>query len=309
MKILHTNRALKAVNAPKNELQDDMAPFGQPSGGASYSPTEMSDLFQNPEAVASLLRRNQKLISIGRLTASIAHEINNPLESITNLLFLVDQERNLSTEGRAYLRLAQRELNRVVQISKQTLSFYREASRPAPIHLETLLEEVLVLYQRKIAEKRLNLQRRYAPTKTVDILPGEMRQAFSNLIVNAIEAAPVGGTLWLRLRPGGNWKRPGVRGLRVTIADNGSGMAPETRKRLGTPFLTTKGESGTGLGLWVAISAIRRNRGNLRVRSSIDPSRHGTVFSIFLPMNRRLHAVPRSSPVDADNGESLETAC
>jgi signal transduction histidine kinase len=276
----------------------------------------MNEQLQTPESVATLLQENQKLIAIGRLSASIAHEINNPLEAVTNLLFLLGEEQGLPPTARTYLALAQRELSRVVQISKQTLSFYRESPSPAPVRIKDLLEEVLVLYGRKITEKKLKLSRKYTFSQSVHLFPGEWRQVFSNLIVNAIEATPEGGTLWIRIKSGRQWSDSGVRGVRITIADNGCGIAPDTRRHLGTPFVTTKGQRGTGLGLWVAMSIIQRNRGCLHVCSSIHPRRHGTAFSIFLPTNMRPQAVAHTTPVaeaaEAEDGEdesSLEAAC
>jgi signal transduction histidine kinase len=246
------------------------------------------------ELLTSVLRENQKLIAIGRLTASIAHEINNPLESISNLLFLLGREDGLSTNAQSYLALAQKELGRVVQISKQTLNFYRETSNPVFVHVDQLLEEVLVLYRRRIEEKRLHIRREYRSQQAVRVFPGEIRQVLSNLIVNAIEASPDGGTLWLRLRSTPQGLDGGVRGVRITIADNGRGIDPAIRKNLGVPFVTTKGHQGTGLGLWVSMSIIRRHGGKLQAHSCTRPSRHGTAFSIFLPVNLRPQEVSRS---------------
>ena len=247
------------------------------------------------EPLTSVLRENQKLIAIGRLTASIAHEINNPLESISNLLFLLDREDGLSSNAQSYLALAQQELGRVVQISKQTLNFYRETSSPVFVHADQLLEEVLVLYRRRIEEKQLHIRREYDSQQVVKVFPGEMRQVLSNLIVNAIEASPDGGTLWLRLRSAPQWPDGGIRGLRITIADNGSGIDPAIRRNLGVPFVTTKGHQGTGLGLWVSMSIIRRHGGKLQAHSCTRPNHHGTAFSIFLPANMRPQEVSRSS--------------
>lgn len=237
------------------------------------------------DQVTEVLRENQKLITLGRLAASIAHEINNPLESITNLLYLIEQEATGKTAE--YLKLAQRELTRVVQISKQTLTFSRETATPVRVQLPELIEEVLGLHARRIREKDLRLVRQYESSETVTVFPGEMRQVISNLISNAIEASSQGGRIVIRIRPSRRWTRHGARGLRLSIGDNGSGIPPEVRNRLGEPFFTTKGQGGTGLGLWVTRSILRRYGGDLRVRSSTSPKRHGTVFSLFLPLNVR----------------------
>ncbi|HEV2275465.1 MAG TPA: HAMP domain-containing sensor histidine kinase [Acidobacteriaceae bacterium] len=244
---------------------------------------------------AGLLQENQRLMTIGRLTGSIAHEINNPLESVINLLFLIEHEAGLSGKVRGYLSMAQKELDRVTQISKQTLNFYRDTSAPVPIRLSTLLDEVLVLYGRRIVEKQLEVERRFGSEDTLTIFPGEFRQVFSNLITNAIEASSAKGKLYLRIRRSHLWGDAGIVGVRVTVADNGSGMTPEVRDQIGKAFFTTKGHAGTGLGLWVSMSIIERYGGNLLVRSSTG-RHHGTVFSIFLPTNLRPQVVANAEP-------------
>jgi len=245
------------------------------------------------DRTAAMLRENQKLITIGRLAASIAHEINNPLESITNLLYLLGCEQDLSPAVLHYLSLAQRELGRVGQISRQTLSFSRETSGPVRVHLDELLEEVLSLYGRRVMEKNLHVERQYDCPEEATVYPGEMRQVLSNLVTNAIDASSPSGRLRLRVRCTGSWSDPGVRGVRVSIGDNGSGIPYDVRHRLGEPFFTTKGQRGTGLGLWVTRSILQRYGGEMQLRSSVDTSRHGTVFSIFLPTNLRPRKVDR----------------
>lgn len=239
------------------------------------------------ERAADVLRENQKLLTLGRLAASIAHEINNPLESVTNLLYLMEIDHSSPEKSVEYLKMAQRELNRVVQICKQTLMFSRETSTPVRLQMAELIEEVLVLYGRKVADKNLRVVRQYESSEPVTAFPGEMRQVLSNLITNAVEASGVNGKLVLRIRDARKWSDSGVRGLRLSVADNGSGISTDARKRLGEPFFTTKGQSGTGLGLWVTRSILSRYGGNLQVRSSNSEERHGTVFSLFLPTNMR----------------------
>ena len=258
------------------------------------------------ERTAQILRENQKLITIGRLTASISHEINNPLESITNLLYLLECEPNMPTGAREYLALAQRELSRVVQISKQTLAFYRETATVVRLQPADLLEEVLVLYGRKIEEKELRVVREYDSQDSVSVFPGEIRQVFSNLVTNAIEASSVGGKLHLRVRKARQWSDSGVLGLRISIGDSGIGIPPAIRQRLGEAFFTTKGQRGTGLGLWVTQSILQRYGGHIQVCSSTAPSRHGTVFSIFLPTNMRPQAVPISGGMGASGPSRMD---
>lgn len=253
------------------------------------------------DQVTEVLRENQKLITLGRLAASIAHEINNPLESITNLLYLIEQEA--TGKNAEYLKLAQRELSRVVQISKQTLTFSRETAMPVRVQLPELIEEVLGLHARRIREKDLRLVRQYESYENITVFPGEMRQVISNLVSNAIEASSSRGRIVIRIRPARRWSRHGARGLRLSIGDNGSGIPKEVRDRLGEPFFTTKGQSGTGLGLWVTQSILGRYGGDLRLRSSTSPKRHGTVFSLFLPLNvRPLAVLPGGGETESISG-------
>lgn len=259
--------------------------------------TAPSDLQQ----VAELLRENQKMVSLGRLAAAIAHEINNPLESITNLLYLMGMDRDSPEKWEEYLKLAQKELERVVQISKQTLSFSRETDIPVRIRLHDLLDEVLLLYARRIVEKNIRVVRQYESQEMVMVFPGEMRQVLSNLIVNAVEAMKKEGVLRLRVRAAHMWQGSVGRGIRLSIGDNGSGIPPEVRSRLGEPFFTTKGQSGTGLGLWVTHSILSRYGGMLQLRSSIEPEHHGTVFSLVLP------ASPRPLEVVSRGGSTVRT--
>jgi signal transduction histidine kinase len=229
-----------------------------------------------------MLRASHKMIELGRLSASIAHEINNPLSSITNLLFLLRQEPGLSPSAKEYLDLIESELDRVIAISKQTLSFSRESNNPDHVQLTELLEEVLFLYRHCMEQKHLEVQREYTTEEAIWGYPGELRQVLSNLIVNAIDASRPRGRLQLRVRKATNGG--GDPGVRVTVADTGSGIPPEVLRRLGEPFFTTKGLQGTGLGLWVTRSIVEHHGGELRVRSRWGGRRHGTVFSLFLPL-------------------------
>lgn len=256
------------------------------------------------EHASGMLRDNHKLIGVGRLAATIAHEINNPLESVTNLLYLLDQEPNLSEAARGYLEMAQRELGRVAQISRQTLNFARETRGPQRTRIDELLEEVLALYGRRIAEKNLRIKRRYECREEALVFPGEMRQVLSNLVTNAIEASSMNGSLTLHVRGSRSWSEPGVRGIRVSVGDGGTGIPAEVQRRLGEPFFTTKGQRGTGLGLWVTRSIIERYGGEIHLRSSTEAERHGTVFSIFLPINLGPRAVARPRREQDESGEA-----
>jgi signal transduction histidine kinase len=254
---------------------------------SALSSTNSTDPQIDGKRALETLRASQKLIHLGRMAASIAHEINNPLESITNLLYLLRSEPGISQSALAYLDMAEREMERVVTITRQTLNFARETAEPVALSVPGLLEEVLVLNRRRIDEKQIRVIQRYAPTEHLRIFPGEIRQVLANLIVNAIEASSLRGSLTLRVRP--SFAARHIPGIRISIADNGTGIPPEVRRHLGEPFFTTKGQGGTGLGLWVSRSIVERYGGQLRFRSThvserLGKLRHGTVFSLFLPL-------------------------
>jgi signal transduction histidine kinase len=227
------------------------------------------------------LIRAEKLASAGRLAATIAHEINNPLEAVTNILYLLAQNRSLPDETRDYARLAEQELTRVAHIAKQTLGFYRETAAPAVVDVAAQLDELLMIYWKRMAEKKIDLVRDYEPGTDITCYPGELRQVVSNLISNAIDAT-TGGSIKVRARRSvsPNTKRKGVR---ITVADTGTGISSKRLPHVFEPFYTTKKDVGTGLGLWVCQNIITKHGGSIRVRSSVVTESHGTVFSVFLP--------------------------
>jgi signal transduction histidine kinase len=231
-----------------------------------------------------LLRRTEKLAVAGRLAASIAHEINNPLEAVTNLLFLVGGTP-LDDDARNYLELASRELDRVAQITVQTLRFHRRSSRPTDADLRELVETVLPLFESRIRLLHGTINARFRPAPSVLIHDGEVRQVIANLISNATDALSDGGSLFLRIAPASHprTRRPGIA---LTVADTGTGMAPETLARIYEPFFSTKGNTGTGLGLWVSLEIVEKHGGTLRVRSRLAATDvpGGTVFRLFLPL-------------------------
>lgn len=222
------------------------------------------------------LRESDKLAAMGRLAATIAHEINNPLEALTNLIFLLKDVPNLHEEARSYVELAEEELIRVARITKQSLAFHRESSEPIPVSLTDVLHEILDFYSRQISSRRIALRREIEPGLSIHAFPGEMRQVFSNLIGNALEAMKTGGMLCVRARRCSD-------GVRVIVLDSGSGICEADRRKIFEPFFTTKQQQGTGLGLWVTAEVIRKHHGSIHVRSTLNPAHPGTCFSIFLP--------------------------
>jgi PAS domain S-box-containing protein len=242
------------------------------------------EITQQKKAELALMQ-SEKLAVVGRLAASIAHEINNPLESVTNLLYLAERSEGLE-ETRKYVQTAERELRRVSVIANQTLRFHKQSSSPQEISGGQLIDSVVSMFQSRIVNSRINVELRKRAQLTVRCFEGEIRQVLSNLVSNAIDAMqPLGGgRLLLRSRAGREWST-GRRGLVITIADTGSGMPASVVDRIFEPFFTTKGASGTGLGLWVSSEIVDRHHGALRFRSSQKEGRSGTVFALFLPFD------------------------
>jgi PAS domain S-box-containing protein len=229
------------------------------------------------------LRRSEKLAATGRLAAAIAHEINNPLEAVVNLLYIARSVVSTSAGDAAkYLVMAEKELARVAHISKKTLAFYRDTTDPHETDICSLVREVAEVYSAHATSARVEIEGEYNCLLRPKTLPGEIRQVISNVIANAIDASHAEGRLRIRVHDGRDY-RTGKRGVRIVVADNGAGISESVRARLFQPFVTTKRDKGTGLGLWVSASIIERHNGSIRVRSVAEGKRSGTCMSIFLP--------------------------
>ena len=266
-------------------------PFADSSGALVGTVGTVDDITSRKLSEAAL-RQTEKLAAVGRLSASIAHEINNPLESVTNLLYLASGSDNIP-EIQGYLETAERELRRVSAIASQTLRFHKQSTSPRPVSCDDLLDSVLSIYQGRLVNSGVTVHKTRRSTRTVVCFEGEIRQVLANLVGNAIDAmAPThGGSLLIHSHnivhrtPADPTGRPG---LAITIADTGYGMTPATIRRIFEPFFTTKGIGGTGLGLWVSQEIIERHHGALLVRSSTRPGRSGTTFILFLPFEPAL---------------------
>jgi signal transduction histidine kinase len=248
---------------------------------------QIRDQMQQYARAQEALLRSEKLAVTGRLAASIAHEINNPLEAVTNLLYLMHQD--LSPEQfKIYLADAEQELARVTEITKQTLRFYREPSQPIATDVPSVLDSVLKLYGSRLAAAGVTArQEMRCESAVVFSTPGELRQIFANIIGNAIDAMQRGGRMRIRVSDtcctaAGRTGRSRCS-VRVTIGDTGSGIPREVLPAIFEPFVTTKGETGTGLGLWVTSEIVKKNGWRIRVRSSRGRGRSGTVFSLVIP--------------------------
>lgn len=230
------------------------------------------------------LLRSEKLAVTGRLAASIAHEINNPLEAITNLLYLT---RTAASQEIAadYLTAAEQELARVTEITKQTLRFYREPSKRTQIDVAVVVNSVLALFRSRIAAADIRVQTEFRDSSaTVLGSAGELRQIVSNLIGNSIDAMRLGGCLHIRLSRKADCRSDGRQALRLTIADSGTGIPQDILPKVFEPFVSTKGETGTGLGLWVADEIVKRSGWQIRARSTQHGRHKGTTFTLNMPL-------------------------
>jgi signal transduction histidine kinase len=230
----------------------------------------------------------EKLAATGRLAASIAHEINNPLEAVTNFIYLAKTSKGVPEDVYRKLEIADQELARVAQIAQQTLGFYRDNSRSKWINISELISDVMVIFDRRLRYKHLELRLSVGAELTVYAKQGELKQALSNLMANAIDASNDGGKLWLRAQATKNWTNGMEAGVRISLADNGTGMTPEVQRRLFIPFFTTKTDVGTGIGLWVTKALIEKQGGYMRFRSR-QGQKAGTVMSFFLPATSDEH--------------------
>lgn len=240
------------------------------------------------------LRRTEKLAAAGRLAASIAHEINNPLEAIANLLFLSLMDEGVPDRVKALLTTADQELRRVTHIAGQTLGFYKDPTQPVRFSIADVFEDVLRVYQGKLREKHVAIERSYRSRGEIVASLGEMRQVIANLISNALDAASGSGRLILRVSQQ-EWR--GLPALRVTIADDGSGIPMKIMPMIFEPFFTSKKDVGTGLGLWVSKEIVKKAGGLIAVRSRTGSSGHGTVFSILLPTRIKAESKESSAAV------------
>jgi PAS domain S-box-containing protein len=231
------------------------------------------------------LRKAEKLAVTGRLAASIAHEINNPLEAITNILFLLKNYSGLEDAASNYVSMAEYEVRRISEITQQTLRFYRQPTMPARAKMSELLGSVLSLYQGRCNSLSIKVERDYDPELDLFCYAGEIRQVLANMVGNSIDASQNGGRLIVRARRSCSRKDPMRKGVRFTVADSGVGMDAETRKRAFEAFYTTKENTGTGLGLWVSQEILNKHHGTVHLcsRPATEGKTPGTVFQFFIP--------------------------
>jgi PAS domain S-box-containing protein len=278
-----TQRLTKA--GERVDIVITISPIRDASGHVVGASSIMRDITERKRADEKL-RITEKLAATGRLAATIAHEINNPLEAVTNLIYLAKQDASLPSNIQQYLNSADSELQRVAHIARQTLGFYRDNSIPITMDIPNTLSSVLEMYDYKIKSSKLHVQTCYEKTPEITGRIGEIRQVFSNLIANAIDACSEAGQIVVHVASARSWRHRNEIGVRITVADNGRGIPPNIRPKLFEPFFSTKQHLGTGLGLWVSKSLVEKHGGYIRFRSSVAPNRSGSTFAIFLPQKR-----------------------
>jgi signal transduction histidine kinase len=219
----------------------------------------------------------------GNGISSLAHEINNPLEALHQLHYLIEKEGTLEEKGRQYLALARDEVNRISQILHAAMEL-RDSGDPEDTDVPELLRSVLNFYKSRFDSQAISVNTRYRSGAHLLAYPHQLRQMCANLLLNAADAMPSGGKIYARIAPAHTWKDH-QRGLRLTFADTGSGIAAKNLSRMWDPFFTTKGAAGNGIGLSLVKNTVQKHHGMLRVRSSTRAGHSGTVFSIFLPCN------------------------
>ena len=272
----------RTKNGEYRWMSNRMSLIKDSAGRPLYRNGNIRDITERKMAEEALFR-SEKLASVGRVAAAIAHEINNPLGAVTNLLFIAKETEKLPESVRRHLEMADAELRRVAHITRQSLGFYRESTAPAPTPVSAVLESAVDLMKSRIEGKHARIEKERDDSAEVVAVAGELRQVFSNLLANSLDAIDEQGTIRLRVSTGTAGK-DGQRYVRITVADNGKGIGADSRQHLFEPFFTTKGTVGTGLGLWVSKQIIDKHCGAIRMRTSTAGKYRGTTFSILLPM-------------------------
>jgi PAS domain S-box-containing protein len=263
------------------EVSLTISPVFDESGDIAGVASISRDISQQKK-VEKALHTTERLATVGRMAATLAHEINNPLEAVTNLVYLA-QSCMAAEDGKRFLRQAQQELARVALLTKQTLGFYRETKGARQLTLGELVTPLVSVFSARARNKQISLDTQIRQDPSILGIPGEIRQLFANLLNNSIDAVPNAGRIVIRIERAREHSGALRQGARLTVCDNGPGIPGELRKKLFEPFFTTKREVGTGLGLWVSLNVVSKHEGSIKVRSSTAAGKSWAVFSVFFP--------------------------
>ena len=270
------------------EVSLTVSPVKDESGRIVGAAKIARDITQRKKTEQTLLM-TERLAAVGRLAATVAHEINNPLEAVINLVYLA---KTASSYGQAqiYLDTAEEQLACVAHLTRQTLGFYRETSGASSVRPSEIIGSLLTVFSSRARNKGIEFSEEIEDDSAIFAVPGEIRQVVANLLSNSIDAVHGAGRVRIRVSTGRNWHRDRESGIRITVADTGAGIPPAARQRIFEPFYTTKRDVGTGLGLWVCKSVVDHHKGTIRVRSSAAPGKSGTTVSVYFPFDSQAEA-------------------
>jgi PAS domain S-box-containing protein len=246
-------------------------------GGMIIGSSKIARDISGRKNMERLLIQSEKLAATGRMAATIAHEINNPLDALLNLVYLAKKSVDGNSKALPYLITAERELERVGHIARKAMGYYRDPGLPSDVSLEQLIEEVLAVYHPKLLTANIAIDCEFGHHRPITGSKDELMQVFSNLITNSIDAMPEGGVLTIQTRA------VATEGVETLVLDRGTGIAPGNLEKVFEPFFTTKGELGTGIGLWVARELVEKHRGRISLQSSTKSPGHGTTVTVFIP--------------------------
>ena len=282
-RIEHFETTRISKSGQRIEVSLTISPIRDNAGRVIGSSKIARDITARKHMERSLIQ-SEKLAAAGRMAATIAHEINNPLEAVLNLIFLARGSCVAGSETRGYLDTAEKEIERVSHIARQTLGFYRDTGRPSAVHVDELLGSVLTVYRSKLTSKNITVYRQFQASHPLTASRGELLQVFSNIIANSIDAMEPGQSLYLETRSTSDGDGTEVE---IRVRDEGSGIEAEHLARIFEPFFTTKEQHGTGIGLWVAKQLVEKHGGRIKITSSTVPGKNGTEVFIFLPSEKR----------------------
>jgi signal transduction histidine kinase len=245
----------------------------------------LSEFTEQKRAQAAIVL-NERFVATGRMANTIAHEINNPLEAVTNLLYLLNSSLSDEVVAKDYLASAQEELARVSRIARQILSFNRESSVPVSIELPELLEDVVAFSGRDLLQRQINVRREWPESLPMDAFPAQLRQVFLNLLRNAIEASGEGREIRIRATSVSRWGPQLEPAVRVSFADNGVGIQKDNLRKIFEAFYSTKELKGSGIGLWLSQNIVQQHRGRIHVKSCTSCKHSGTCFTVVLPLSQ-----------------------